>query len=581
MQLTKRIFVLALAGAMLAGCSHKDRNAPLAYVPADTPYVVANLKVMGDDARTALLAQADAQLPSQLAQMDALATRLAPNDPGMARLIQAFEAAFKGGSIESFTHDAGIDLKGRMAFYGLGLSPVLRFDLADPKAFDGFVKQLETAYGKPLATVTEGGLTYHRAVTAADGMELVLAVVGKQAVIALLPANPPQPLLREALGLQRPARSMLDSDGLKDLAEAKGYQPWLVGEVDVQRLLPLLASGKDPLFAAVYKAGAERESAQTGEPVDDITRIPPSCETDAARIAARVPQLSFGYTQLDGKHQDTRADITLASDIVQTFAGLKAAVPGLGADGDAPFDLSLALPMAELRSFWMAQANAVAAKPFACPVLDGLNDAFAKLGQAMDKAAIPPFGDLVGLHLALDSFTPAADGGLPKLRGLLIIATRNPAGLLGMGQMSVPALSEVRVPDTGVPTPLPANLTHMLGEPAWAAMNDHVLALAIGQGEEPKLAAALAAPGGNAGQLMRAHVDGAMYVAWIKAMSQKFQSMANTGQDSPDAAQASQLAAIKSHFASLQHWAAQVSETGGEVHMGKHGLVLTNHLTLK
>jgi hypothetical protein len=376
MRLTTRTFALALAGVLLAGCGHKDRNAPLAFVPADTPYVTASLEPMGDDARQALLAQADAQLPAQLAQMDDLADRLEARNPAAARLLRALAGAFKGNTVEGFAHDAGLDLKGRFAFYGLGLAPVLRLELSDPKAFDGFVHRFETAYGTPFDSASVGGQAYRRVVSAETHTQLVIATIGKQAVLALLPADLPQPALRLALGLDRPVQSLQDSGALADLAKARDYQPWLVGELDVQRLLPLVAGGKDPLFAALFKAGAERESAQTGEPVANLTRIPPSCPADAARIAARVPQVSFGYTRLDAKHQDSRIDVALASDITQAFAGLKVDLPGLGVDASAPFELSLALPMAELRDFWLAQADAVAATPFACPALADLNAGF-------------------------------------------------------------------------------------------------------------------------------------------------------------------------------------------------------------
>lgn len=580
MRLTTRTFALALAGVLLAGCGHKDRNAPLAFVPADTPYVTASLEPMGDDARQALLAQADAQLPAQLAQMDDLADRLEARNPAAARLLRALAGAFKGNTVEGFAHDAGLDLKGRFAFYGLGLAPVLRLELSDPKAFDGFVHRFETAYGTPFDSANVGGQAYRRVVSAETHTQLVIATVGKQAVLALLPADLPQPALRLALGLDRPAQSLQDSGALADLAKAKDYQPWLVGELDVQRLLPLVAGGKDPLFAALFKAGAERESAQTGEPVANLTRIPPSCPADATRIAARVPQVSFGYTRLDAKHQDSRIDVALASDITQAFAGLKVDLPGLGVDASAPFELSLALPMAELRDFWLAQADAVAATPFACPALADLNAGFAKLGQTMQKAAMPPFGDILGLHVALDDFSLGPDQRLPTFSGRVLLATRNPAGLLGMGQMAVPALAQLRVPNTGAPAPLPAHLAAMFGEPAWAAMNDHALALAVGAGEDARLAATLAAPGGDAGRLLRMHLGGGMYAAWIRTLARKADAMAT---DNPAlAAQGSAgLAGLKARFAALEAQADRVDALGAEAHMDSHGLVFTSHLTLK
>ena len=106
MRSTTRYLAMGLASVMLAACAHKDKDAPLAFVPADTPYVVANLEVMDDSTRKVLLAQADVQLPSQLAQMDAAADRLATKDPGGARLLRALRAEFNGKTVESFAQSA-------------------------------------------------------------------------------------------------------------------------------------------------------------------------------------------------------------------------------------------------------------------------------------------------------------------------------------------------------------------------------------------------------------------------------------------------------------------------------------------
>ena len=596
MRSTTRFIALGFAGVMLAACGHKDKDAPLAFVPADTPYVVANLDIMDDGTRAALLAQADAQLPSNLAQLDAAADRLAAKDPEGARLLRALRAEFNGKTVETFAQGIGLDLKGYSALYGLGLAPVLRFQLSDPKAFEGFIGRLEAAYGKKLDLANADKQSYRKYVFAASGTEMILAMVDKQAVAALLPADASPALLRQALGLDRPQKNLQDDGRLATLAKAKGYQKWLVGDLDLTRALPLAVSGKDPLFGAIQKAHAEAESAKTGEPVANQLQSSPSCATDAARIAARVPTLSFGYTQLDAKHQDVRFDVALAADISKAFASLKVELPGLGRSGAAPFDLSIALPVAQLRTFWMAQADAVAATPFTCPSLTDLNDSFAKLGPAMQKAAIPPFGDMLGLRIALDSLVPGQNAGLPTFSGRLVLGTNNPAGLLAMGQMMVPALTQLKPANDGTPVPLPKDMTSMLGQPGWLAMSDKALALGVGAGEDAKLADTLKDPAGDAGQITRMHLTGAMYLGWLQLMEQKVDSLAAAtaaiskgdepsidGVDGDDGSTqaAADAARSKAQFAAMKSQAERVESIDAEMHVDDAGAVITSRTVLK
>lgn len=596
MRSTTRFIALGFAGVMLAACGHKDKDAPLAFVPADTPYVVANLDIMDDSTRAALLAQADAQLPSNLAQLDSAADRLAAKDPDGARLLRALRAEFNGKTVETFAQSVGLDLKGYSAFYGLGLAPVLRFQLSDPKAFEGFIGRLETAYGKKLDLASADKQSYRRYVFAASGTEMILAMVDKQAVAALLPADASPALLRQALGLDRPQKNLQDDGRLNALAKTKGYQQWLVGDLDLTRALPLAVSGKDPLISAIQKARAEAESAKTGEPVANQLQSSPSCATDAARIAARVPTLSFGYTQLDAKHQDVRFDVALAADISKAFASLKVELPGLGRSAAAPFDLSIAVPVAQLRMFWMAQADAVAAAPFTCPSLTDLNDSFAKLGPAMQKAAIPPFGDMLGLRIALDSLVPGQNSSLPTFSGRLVLGTSNPAGLLAMGQMMVPALNQLKPANDGKPVALPKDMVSMLGQPAWLAMSDKALALGVGAGEDAKLADTLKDPVGDAGQMTRMHLTGAMYLDWLQLMEQKVDSLAaataaigksdepsidNVDGDDGATQAAADAARSKAQFAAMKSQAERVDSIDAEMHVDDGGMVVTSHTVLK
>lgn len=587
MRSTTRIAALGLAGVLLAACHHKDKDAPLAFVPADTPYVVANLDVLDDDTRKALLAQADAQLPQEMAQLRSAADEMAEKDPDLSRLLKAMIAELDGKTIAQFAQNAGLNIKGRSAVYGLGLSPVARFELTDPKAFDAFIGRLEAAYGKPFDTATVGGQSYRKHVTVESGLQIVMAEVGKQAVAAILPADAPEATLRLAFGLDRPEKNIQDDGRLDKLAKAKDYQPWAIGQVDLARLLPLAASGKDPLFNALTKARAESEAAKTGEPVANQLKVSPACESDAVRIASRVPSMSFGYTKLDEKHQDIRWDVALADDITKAFSGMKVELPGLGAAGTAPFDITLAMPIAQLRPFWSAQADAVAAKPFACPTLTDLNEGFAKIGLMSQQAAVPPVGDLLGVRVALDSFEPGNANAMPKFNGRILIGTSNPAGLLAMAQMAASGLQQMKLTPDGKPVPLPPEVVAPLGAPVWAAMGPKSLALAVGQGEDVKLGELLHAASGDAGQFGRLSLSGEMYQAWVKAMAAKAENIAElTASAQADDAEAQAAAKAtaersKAQFESMEAQAARIKSLHGDMRIANDGLIITTQTELK
>lgn len=582
MRPTKRLLALGVASVLLAACGHKDKDAPLAFVPADTPYVVASLDKLDDDAYEAMLAQANSELPGQVGQMKAFAQDLdTKGNADGARLVRALAAEFDGKTAEAALKNMGLDAKNGTAFYGLGLAPVVRVTLADNAAWEAFVGRLETAYGKKLETADAGGQAYRHVALSDSGVQLIIATVGKQAVVSLLPADAAQPLVRQALGADRPEKSIQEDGRLADLAKDKGYKDYAVGQVDLTRLLPLIATGKDPLFATFLK----HQSAKTGEPVP---ALPPSCQTEATRIAARVPSVSFGYTKLDLHHQDQRVDIALADDITKAFSGLKVEVPGLGSDATGPFDISLALPVEQLRTFFTAQAEAVAAKPFECPAFASMNDGFAKMGSTMQQAAIPPIGDLRGVRLVIDSFKPAASAEqMPQLTGRVVLATRNPAGLLAMGQAMLGG--DFKLAGDGKPVALPANITGMLGMPGWAAMNGQAIAVGVGAGEDAKLDEVLMGSTGDAGRVSRLHLNGDMYRSWVDVMAEKAKAYASAmteaaGADGAPDDQASTAATAQrsnAQFDAMKAQAARVVQVSGESHVDEKGLVISGSVEYK
>lgn len=574
MQRTFRALALGFGALAIASCSgHKDANAPLAFVPADTPYLAANLKPLDSDTRAALMKQADAQMPTQVAQMRHAAKELGDKGkPQVAALLNAVADEFDGRTVEQVIQRDGLDPDGLSALYGLGMSPVMRFQLKDPAAFEAMIGRLEKAYGQPMEKASIGDVDYRHTAPAGEPVQFVVAVAGKQAVLAMLPSKADQGLLRQALGLDRPQHSAQDAERLQKLADDKGYSPYVVGYVDFTRMPKLLTGGRDPLVKAL-----------TAESAEAAAKLPASCESDFDRIAARVPMASFGYTTLEARHLGQRVDVRFADDITKAFSGLKAAVPGLGGDLDAPFDLALSVPVKQVRQFWMDQADAVAAHPFTCPALTDLNQGFAKLRTSMQQAAVPPLGDLQGLRVSLDSFE-MPEGGMPKVAGRILVASANPAGLLAMAQMAVPALGQVKLADDGKPVALPASLTAMAGsQPAWAAMTDSALAVGVGDGEEARLGAMIKAAPGAAGKLAAMHMDGAMYQKWVEMIADRASKNLQQGPagDDAEAAKRAELAAqMKQNMDALRKQAARIERMDVESHFDADGLVISSDVRL-
>ncbi|NII11996.1 hypothetical protein [Oleiagrimonas sp. C23AA] len=562
-----RAALLASGLLLLAACHHKDENAPLAYVPADTAFVAANLKPLDDDASKALLAQANSQLPAQLLQLRQAAADLhAKHEDGLANFIDALIKEFDGKtSYQQIAKDIGTDIHGLGAFYGVGLMPVLRTQVTDAKRFEAFVQRLATAAGSPLQDRSAGSLHYRSAALGQSPLQLLSAIEHDQAVLALVPADAKPALIEQVLGAKRPAHSVQDEDTLEKLAESKDYSPYATGYLDLTRLAPLITGGKDPMAQAFY----DFVRASQHKPAQALPPMPVACRDDINRVASRVPRISLGYTKLVPGRIDQRVDIRLAKDITQPFADLAVNVPGLGDSGHvAPFDLSVAMPMMQVRDFWSAQAKAVTAKPFTCPALNKLNDSFAKLGAQVGKLGIPPLGDVLGFHLTLDQVAVPAQGK-PTASGALLVASKNPAGLLAIGQAMVPALAKLDVGKDGKPVALPAQLAALAGGKAWVAMNNKALGVAAGDGEDAKLGSLMQGSGGKHGALARMYVSGPMYGKWITTFMQRA-SQQLAAKDPAAAMRLDQQAkAMKQQF-------DKIESVSLNVRMENEGLVLTS-----
>jgi hypothetical protein len=550
---TFRLIACALGIGLLGACSHKNANAPLSYAPADTPYLMANLKPMDADTRASMYKLANMQLPMQVSQMRQAAKKLDDaHMPRMAGLFRAMSNEFEGRTIQQIIKREGFKPDGLFAFYGIGMSPVVRSQLADPAAFNAFVGRLEKAMGASMDSAKIGSTDYRQVVFGSKiKLRFIVAVEHKQAVLALLPADADTSLLRSVLGLDKPKQSVQGSRKLAKLADANGYKPYSLAYIDLSQWPALIAGEKDPMVKALLA------------PVPQAAeKIPASCQADFARITARMPMISFGMTGIGDTHMGYRLNVDLAADITKAFADIDVKLPGLDGKDGAPLDIALALPVKEFRTFWMKQAEAVASKPFTCPALTGLNNGFAKLRMNLIKTAMPPINDLRGVRVALDSLELPSQGASvskPMVSGRVLIASDNPEGLVSMAQLAAPPLRKLK----------------LSGQPAWVAMNKHLLGIAIGAGEDQSLAKSMGKSVKARGMIGTFHVNGVFYRKWIMAMTSRMgkamQKMAENDKDPNAKAMAEDF---QHNMQALQKQAEHIDGISERFRMDKHGMVI-------
>lgn len=485
------ILLIAAAAALGAwlylGRETVDPNAPLAFVPADTPYVFANL----EPAPEAVLAQSRVQMDalgglyaSQFAELRQTPALAKVDDPRLTALLDALEAEFTGMSPVEAIESIGLDLRARAALYGLGALPVLRMELAAPERFGAFIARLEAAVGESLPSAEVDGQSYWTLAPVEWPVGGLLAVVGDHLVLSVAPSVAEPAVLRQILGLDRPARSLAEARGLQSLNRELGYLPYFSGYLDSARVLAVLNSEPSTLETAFLAALG----------IQERPRLEGVCADEFAALAAIWPRASVGYTHLDAARADGRAVLEARSDIAEALAKLRAPMPGLAAvDADTIAHFGMSLGLAALPEVVNEFADQVAAAPWQCEALAPLNAAFAESRQSLSNPALfmaaPVFH---GFHAALSRLA-MSDGGQPDLAGVLVIGSDNPASLMALTQSMAPQLAGLDLKPDGVVKPLPALPELPLDAPLHAAMTERTLGLAVGAGEEARLPAALAA----------------------------------------------------------------------------------------
>lgn len=520
MKLRTAVLPASLA-LLLAACGKDDGPLPpLAYVPADTPYVMGAIEPIPQAVANEWLSLSSALLPMYRDLLDKAIADLEDKPAEEAKglpLLRGLKAELEGKADLAQLADAwGFSLTPLSALYGIDLVPVMRIELADAARFAAAVARMEAAAGVALSRGSVDGLSYWSVQPDEAPLRLVFATQGNQLVATLAPATTDDALLRRLLGLELPGNSLLKAGTLAALNQRLGFVSYGSGYLDHARLFELFMkpmTGSQGAFLKALKITPPDTSSE-------------ACLSEGRALTTQWPRTAVGYTRFDASGYRMRALIEAPKPVMDDLRTVLAPTPGLAEAANALVSFSFALKADALPPLASKWANAVRSAPWTCEALQPLNESFSELGDALQNPAVYAIGPSANaVHVLLSKFElPAgglSSGETPSFEGKLLIGSPNPQGLVAMARNFVPQLAEFRLEADAEPVALPTLPEAPVDLQLFGAASSQALGIAIGEAQRDSLRASLAVNATGPQPLLQFSYQGKFYGGVMRSVMEE------------------------------------------------------------
>lgn len=522
MKLIRTFALIISASLILTACSKEpddatvglkeNTNPLLAYVPADTTYVFADLE----------------PIPAEIT--DVYITRFQPVLDVMSEHIEKFKTGYQagefqdnqiaqlgmavldelGGDLSTENLDnLGISLQAHHAVYGTGVFPVIRLGLTDEQKLRDAVARIEVKMGYELPEKNLNGSSYWRMTEDEMPVAVYIAILDQQLALSVFPVTGESQLLPAFLGQQMPANSMASSNALATMNNDKGYTSYGSGFLDIQKLADEIIN---PNSGTRSLLGPEI-SAQ----LDTLDAV---CVAEMATMTAKTPRMTAGTTSLTANEVAVRYDLEIENSLASGLAALVSNTPS-AIDGNFLLSASLAIQVGKLRSFVLEKATAIFENPYQCANLQKLNEQAGQLMTQLNTPMPPMINNLTGVRVRVDDYDPAK--AITDGNGLLALHVDKPEMFVGMASMMVPGFDSLDMANQSEPVKIPAEMLHMEGVDVFALMNDNAIGAAIGEKHVKDLVGFMSAKKQDNGTLFSISYDMAKQMEIQAALSEQFQ----------------------------------------------------------
>ena len=495
----RRALLAAMLALALTSCgSDEDAADPLAFVPADSPYVLANRIATPEAITQSWLGMYGTSLADVYADMASDPT-LTAIEGEFGEWVRAMVPEMANMASLDGMKSLGLKPEARYAFYGHGLMPVYRIELGDVAKFTEVVARIEARAGKKLATRKFDDFALWQ--FANEKAVVLFGPINNQLVVTVAPAQADDARLRAQLGLTLPDDSMLEAKTLETLDGKHGYTGHLSGYINIVALAQRLSGRNEADNQVIVAFGGE------------VPKLAPECVAELDSMTAKFPRLVFGTSRFEAKHMVVNSIVELESGLASSLKALAAPIPGSDATDNTLFRVAMSANIPETVRFFGGVADAIAANPYQCAELKSLNDSAVEMKSGLANPGLAMAGSISSLHFGLTALELGGTNEMPKsLAGFITVGSATPMMLWGLMQSSLPPLANivlaadskvVALPKDAAPMPFPLVLK--------AVMTDKSLGIATSDIEDNRFVSLATVPAASDGTLLRYGINGKFF----------------------------------------------------------------------
>ncbi|WP_456448186.1 hypothetical protein [Thiolapillus sp.] len=382
--------------------------------------------------------------------------------------------------------------------YGLGIFPVFWQEIADQEKLNAFLERVETRSG--LIAEKRHWKSQAYRYLALGPVSALVAVREGYLVLAVLPAGKEAELLPRVFGMERPQQSLADGKFAR-MAQERGFPGYGEGYLDTLEMLK-----------AVRKAVEQGELPQW---------LPSDCQGLAEGVARNIPLLSFGLTGVSEHRWQFSVTVEAVAEITSYLQKIPAVVPGLGENSRALLNMGAGVNIPRLRDAINSSLRYVIKSGKGCSLID--EELLTKVIQGVSMGLNPMLAGIQGFNMNLDALEVDPETMKPKkLEGQILLAAKDPSGMLGILSSVVPELTQTAIPTDGTPVTLPLGDKLPVSTPVFVAVKGEALAAARGDEARAKVRQALDAPVSHPSPLFALSFDLSKVLPLILLLEKQF-----------------------------------------------------------